>query len=144
MLNGALALAQSPSFQNEQRTTGILGITAGQTARLHVLYPRAPAPILQVLCTVSLGIDDDQGNNLKSKDPAQLTPGKSFSLDVNADTDLAGAPRTQVYGFSIAANSCHLVTNLEIIDNATQKTIAVIRGETTYPFSQAVAPAVHP
>ncbi len=138
MLNGALAFAQAPSFQNAQRTTGIVGITAGQTARLHVLYPRAPAPILQVLCTVSLGIADDQGNNLKSKEAAQLTPGKSFSLDLNADTDLAGTPRAEVYGFSVAANRCRVVTNLEIIDNATQKTIAVIRGEPTYPAAIAL------
>lgn len=39
ILNGALAMAQGPSFSNQQRTTDVVGITPGQTARLNVQYP---------------------------------------------------------------------------------------------------------
>ena len=136
ILNGALGMAQSPAFQNQQRTSGVVGVTAGQTARLSVIYPTAPAPILQVLCSATLVISDDQGTIVSSKDAPQLIAGKSVSLDVNADTDLHGSARTQIHGFSIAPNGCHLVTTLEIIDNATQKTVVVVGSELTFPFTQ--------
>ena len=80
-----------------------------ETARLNVLYPTAPAPILQVLCSATLNIADDQGKILKSMQVSQLTARKSVSLDLNADTDLTGTPRTEIHGFSIAPNGCHLV-----------------------------------
>jgi len=122
-----------------QRTTGAVGVSAGQTARLNVVYPTAPAPIAQILCSATLAIADDTGKILKSLDVPQLVGGKSALLDVNADTDLGGAARTQVHGFSIAPNGCRLVTNLEIIDNASHKTVVVVSGEGTYPVSTAEA-----
>jgi hypothetical protein len=136
ILNCALAMAQSaaPSFQNLQQTSGVVGIAPGQTARLNVLYPTAPAPILQLLCSATLTISDDQGKTLKSSDIAQLTAGKSVSLDVNADADLAGIPRTQIHGNSIAPAGCQLVVTLEIIDNATQRTVLVVGGVPSYPL----------
>jgi hypothetical protein len=151
-VNGALLMAQGgPSAQKQQQTSGVVGVTAGQTARLNVLYPTAPAPILQVLCSATLVIADDQGNILESKDVSQFIAGKSVSLDMNADTDLAGSTRTQIHGFSIAPNGCRLLTTLEIIDNATQKTLLVVGSEATYPFlqfsaalgAQPNAPAAH-
>ena len=101
-----------------------------------MVYPTAPAPILQILCSATLVISDDQGKILGSKDVSQLIAGKSVSLDVNADTDLQGAGRTQVHGYSIAPNGCRLVTTLEIIDNATQRTMVVVGSEPTYPVAQ--------
>jgi hypothetical protein len=136
ILNGALAMAQSPSFQNQQRTSGVVGIAPGQTARLNVLYPTAPAPILQVLCSATLTISDNQGKILKSVNVSELIAGKSVSLDLNADTDLPGAARTQIHGFSIAPNGCRLVTTLEVTDNSTQKTVMVVGSEPTYPILQ--------
>jgi hypothetical protein len=137
ILNGALAMAQSPSFQNQQETSGVVGITPGQTARLNVLYPTAPAPILQVLCSAILTVSDDQGKTLKSDNVSELTAGKSVSLDLNADTDLPSVARTQIHGFSIAPNGCRLLITLEIIDNSSQKTVIVVGSEATYPISQA-------
>jgi len=140
-VNGALLMAQGgPSPVKQQQTSGVVGVTAGQTARLNVLYPTAPAPILQILCSATLVIADDQGKILESKDVSQLIAGKSVSLDMNADTDLAGTPRTEVHGFSIAPNGCRLLTTLEIIDNATQKTLLVIGSEPTFPFRLTVGP----
>jgi hypothetical protein len=135
ILNGAVAMAQSPSFQNLQRTSGVVGITPGQTARLNVLYPTAPAPILQIMCSVGLSIADDQGKILKSNNVAQLTGGMSVSLDLDADTDLPGLARTQIHGQSIAPNGCRLLATLELIDNSTQKTVLVVGSEQTYPLS---------
>jgi hypothetical protein len=40
LLNGAMVLAQSALIQNQQLTSGVVGIAAGQTARLNVLYPQ--------------------------------------------------------------------------------------------------------
>jgi hypothetical protein len=139
VLNGALAMAQQPpSFQNLQRTSGVVGIAPGQTARLNVLYPTAPAPIFQTVCSASLAIADDQGKILKSNSVDQLIAGKSVSLDLNADTDLAGATRSQIHGFSVAPTGCQLITTLEIIDNFTQKTVLVVGSDLTYPLSLSV------
>jgi hypothetical protein len=135
ILNGALALAQSPSFQNQQRTSGVVGITPGQTARLNVVYPTVPAPLLQVMCSVSLAISDDQGKILKSNNVSQLIGGRSVSLDLNADTDLPGVARTQIHGQSVAPNGCRLLATLELIDNSTQKTVLVVGSEQTYPLT---------
>jgi hypothetical protein len=133
ILNGALALAQS--FQSQQRTSGVVGITPGQTARLNVVYPTVPAPLLQVLCSVSLAIADDQGKILKSDNVSQLIGGRSVSLDLNADTDLPGVARTQIHGLSVAPNGCRLLATLELIDNSTQKTVLVVGSEQTYPLA---------
>lgn len=135
ILNGGLAMAQGPSFNNVQRTTWGVGIAAGQTARLTILYPTVPAPLLQVLCSATLTIADDQRKNLKSITVPQISGGNSVSLDLNADTDLAGMARTQIHGISIAANGCRLITTLEIIDNITQKTVVVVGSDQTYPIT---------
>jgi hypothetical protein len=142
ILNGAVAMAQpsSPFLQNRQQTTGVVGVTSGQTARLTVVYPTAPAPILQILCSAALTISDDQGKALKTNSSTQLVGGKSFSIDVNADTDLAGTAHTGIYGFSVAPIGCQLIATLQIIDNVTQKTLIVVGSKTTYPVS-SVAPA---
>ena len=80
IVNGALAIGEvAPSFQNQRQTSGVVGVTGGQTARLSVLYPTAPAPILQVLCAATLVIADDQGKVLKSMDVSQLVAGRSVS-----------------------------------------------------------------
>ena len=77
-LNGVLAHAQPPAFQNQQLTSGVVGLTAGQTARWNVLYPTAPAPILQPLCSVTLNIADDQGKILKTLAVSQFVAGEAF------------------------------------------------------------------
>ena len=133
ILSGTLAMAQGPSFTNLQRTTGTMGITPGQTARLTAVYPAAPAPIDQIVCAATLSIADDQGNILASKSVTGLIAGKSASVDLDADTTTLSAPRTQIHGFSIAPAGCNVVTSLELIDNITQKTVIVVGSQRTYP-----------
>lgn len=143
LLSGTLAIAQSPSFQNQQRTTNVVGVAIGQTARLNVLYPTAPAPILQAVCSVTLNIADDQGNLLKTTTVSRLIGGKSVNLDVNADTDLAGSARTEIHGY-VVTPGCSLTASLELIDNATQKTLLVVGSALTYPPSSAGRGFLHP
>ena len=76
ILDGALAIAQTPVTAHQQMTSGVVGITAGQTARINVLYPTAPAPILQPLCSVTLNIADDQGKILKTVTVSQFVARK--------------------------------------------------------------------
>ena len=102
LAGAALAFAQPASAQNRQWTSGVVGITAGQTARFNVLYPTAPAPILQPICSVALTFADDQGNTLKSTTVPQFTAGKSVSLDLNGDTDLTGNVRIQIHAYNVA------------------------------------------
>lgn len=122
----------APAFQNIQRTTGSVGLTPGQSARLNVIYATAPAPILQILCSATLNIADDQGKVLKTATVSQLVAGKSAFITVNGDTDVATA-HTEVHGFVITPLGCNLVTNLEIIDNASQKTEITVGSQLTYP-----------
>jgi hypothetical protein len=145
-------MAQSPTslFQNQQQTSGVVGVASGQTARLNVLYPTAPAPILQISCSATLGIADDQGTFIKSENLPQFSAGKSFSINVNADTDLAGVVRTEIHGSVVSPNGCSFIVTLELIDNATQKTLLVVGSTQTYPVrfspvsSRMVEPGNHP
>jgi hypothetical protein len=57
---------------------------------------------------------------------------------------LSGSARTEIHGFSIAPNGCRLVTTLEIIDNATQRTVMVVPAESTYPVSQPAPASAQP
>ena len=138
ILSRTLSIAQTPLTANQQLTTGVVGITPGQTARINVLYPTAPAPILQLLCSVTLNIADDQGKILKTVTVSQFVAGRSVSLDLNADTDLTGIPRTEIHGYSVAPIGCNFTGTLELIDNVTQKTVLVIGSRQTYPAEQPV------
>src|ERR1700693_5568725 len=83
------AMAQTANgFSSRQYDTGSVTTSAGQTARLNVLYPTIPAPVLQVQCSASLLIADDSGNVLKNQNVPQLLAGRSVSLDLNVDTDM--------------------------------------------------------
>lgn len=143
LLSGTLGMAQSSSVQNQQWTTNVVGVAAGQTARLNVLYPTAPAPILQALCSVTLNIADDQGKILRTTTVSQLIGGKTVNLDVNADTDLAGSERTEIHGYVITPG-CALTASLELIDNATQKTLLVTGSALTYPVAHLERSFPHP
>ena len=110
------------------------GLMPGQSARLNVLYPSVPAPLLLVQCTAVLTIRDDQGNVLKTSNFTQFNAGSSVSVTVNGDTDLPTQTRTELYGLTFHPG-CRFVVNLEIIDNATQKTLFTVVSQETFPFA---------
>jgi hypothetical protein len=61
IVSSGVAAAQSPLTQFGQVTSGVVGITPGQTARFNLLYPTVPAPVLQIVCSATLIFADDQG-----------------------------------------------------------------------------------
>jgi hypothetical protein len=85
-----------------------------------------------------MAMEDEDGGVLASKSVQQLVAGKSVSLDFNVDSAPHAGP-VKIHGFSITSTGCHLLTTLEIIDNATQKTVVVVPSEVSYPFTPQAA-----
>jgi hypothetical protein len=147
VVSAVSAMAQTSPFSNvRQYDTGMVGIAAGQTAKFNVFYPTIPAPLLQVTCSATLVISDDQGNTLKSLPVQQLIAGKSASVDLNADTDLPGRPRVQIRAHVLTPQPgttgapCTFLPTLELLDNASGKTTVVVKGELTWPLTQSTPP----
>jgi len=142
VFTSVLASAQGSFVPSQQHNSTVVGIAAGQTAKLNVLYPSIPAPFLQVMCHVTISIVDDQGSILKTQD-FQMLGGKSVSISVNADTDIPGHA-AQIHGltFTPATSStggyCEVLPSLDIVDNATGKTVVHLETTVTYPRALAV------
>jgi hypothetical protein len=124
----------------QQHNSSVVGIVAGQTAKLNVLYPSIPAPLLsQAMCAVTLSIVDDQGTVLKTQD-FQMIGGKTASISLNADTDLSGGHAAQIHALTLtpAVSStggyCQVLPSLDIVDNATGKTLVHLETTVTYPI----------
>jgi hypothetical protein len=122
----------------QQQNSSVVGIVSGQTAKLNVLYPSIPAPLLQVTCTVTLNIVDDQGAVLKTQD-FQMSGGKSVSLSLNADTELPGNHAAQIHALTLTPAAsptggyCEILPSLDIVDNATGRTVVHLETTITYP-----------
>ncbi len=133
LASATLAIGQtSGGILFREKTTGMLGLTAGHTVRLSAFYPRSLAPIAQALCSATLRISDSQGNILASLNPTLINGGQTVSLDVNHDISLTRNARADVHGISTALSGCNLVTSMELIDNASQKSILVVGSEVTF------------
>jgi hypothetical protein len=87
-----------------------------------------------VTCNAIVVIEDENEGVLASKNVQQLIGGRSVSIDFNVDSAPQAGP-IKVHGFSITSTGCHLITTLEVIDNATQKTVVVVPSEVSFPFS---------
>jgi hypothetical protein len=72
----------------ETRTSGIVGIVQGQTARLNALNPGVASPLMGVPCSGLLTFLDDGGKLLKSK-TVTLAPGASSPIELDSVIDLA-------------------------------------------------------
>ncbi|MCU1337286.1 MAG: hypothetical protein JWO19_2867 [Bryobacterales bacterium] len=138
MISAVLAKAQGNFTPPQQHNSSVVGITSGQTARLNVLYPSIPAPLLQVMCAVTFSIVDDQGTVLKSQD-FQMLGGKTASVSLNADTDLPGGHAAQIHALTLtpatssSGGYCSVLPSLDIVDNATGKTLVHLEMRVTYP-----------
>ncbi len=73
---------------HETRTTGVVGIANGQTARFNVLNRGIAAPAVGVVCSAVLTYYDGKGAMLKQSTVTVL-PGQIGSLDLFTDADLA-------------------------------------------------------
>jgi len=124
----------------ETRTSGMVGVTDGQVARVNVLNPDVAAPAVGVVCTATLKFFDGAGALLKSG-PVIVLPGQSQSLDVFGDKDLAltGATRREIRATvtipavvpvstatSTPPAACSLIGTLEVFDEISGKTLVVL------------------
>ncbi len=143
VFSAVLATAQGSFTPPQQHNSSVVGIAAGQTARLNVLYPSIPAPLLQVMCSVTLSIVDDQGAILKTQD-FQMSGGKTVSVSLNADTELSGGHAAQIHALTLtpatssAGGYCEVLPSLDIVDNASGKTVVHLETTVTYPRAPAL------
>lgn len=138
----ALAQSTGPTALSANISSGMVGLAAGQTARLNAYHPAPPAPLATgAVCNAQVSFIDDQGTVLKTA-PISVIPGKSVAVDLNPATDLtAPASRIQIRAaitFPPPASNpmsgtmfmpimgCSLVPTLEIFDDATLKTQVLV------------------
>jgi hypothetical protein len=149
VLSAVVLRAQGGFPPPQLHNSSVVGIASGQTAKLNVFYPSLPAPLLlQAMCAVTASIVDDQGGVLKTQD-FQMIGGKTASLSLNADTDLPNGHTAQIHALTLtpaaspAGGYCQILPSLDIVDNATGKTILHLETTITYPLSVAT-PGIRP
>lgn len=143
-------------------TTGMVGLVNGQTARLSVLNlnpaitPSNGAPV-PANCNVELQFFDSAGNAVgPSKVVTDFVPQSATILDADRLTlnppGVAATLRAQIRGV-VTVNpplptaipgpgNCSVMVTLEIIDNATQSTVALTTQTHTTGPSSAVRPMI--
>ncbi|MGD0497003.1 MAG: hypothetical protein ABSC23_01060 [Bryobacteraceae bacterium] len=142
-------------------TTGMVGFTNSQTARLSVLN-LVPATAVPSVCNVQLAFYDDKNNLLKQASVNALPPQTASSLDLSRTEVASSSPtvqRAQIRGVvrtgplipasaqSVAtpgasvvfASACTVMTTLEIFDTATGVT-QVLTSDTRPVSPAAVIP----
>jgi len=133
-----------PLSAQETMTTGMVGITLSQTARLNVLNLN-PVPVstnlpaLPANCNVEMQFVDTKNNVLKQNTVANFAPQTATSLDLNAaTTNISGptAQRSQVRGV-VSVNPpttsttpsnpgrCSVAVTLEVFDNTSGSTVSL-------------------
>ena len=139
---GAIALAAQTIPVDTVQTTAMVGIAAGQTARLNLLNPGVLPPALGVVCTAAVTYYDGAGTVLKTASVA-VAPGTSMWVDLHSDTDLSLAPnmRKEIRATiaepivpppptastsTTTPSACKLIPNLEIFDSITGRTEAIV------------------
>lgn len=150
-LAAAGAFAQSTIPPVVTRTTGMIGIAEGQTARFNVLNPGVLPPALGMNCTATLTFFDATGKALKSK-TVTVSPDNAGFLDLFSAIDLGLAldQRAQIRAtVSVPAvvpqpssgpqPSCKLIGTLEILDALTGRTQAVIGASHDVPAGPVTA-----
>jgi hypothetical protein len=133
----------SPIVLEQSYTTGMVGFTTGQTARLNVLnlnpVPSATATTKPLNCNVSLQFLDNKGATISQTTVTNFAPGTATSFDVPraSVTSETASPRAEIRGMvvvnptAIAGTSsaaategnCAVKTTLEVYD-ATGSTIS--------------------
>jgi hypothetical protein len=135
----ALFAQSTPAPIAVTHTSGIVGITDGQFARLNALNPGVASPAVGVVCTATLEFVDGAGTLLKSK-TVSVTPGKNAYLDIFGDVDLmlAGLDRREIRavitipvvvpasGTSTTPPACTLIGTLELVDEPSGRTQEVL------------------
>jgi hypothetical protein len=144
---GAFAQTTStpaPSTVATVRTTGMIALAEGQTARINVLNPGILAPAVGTICSVNLAYMDGTDKVLKTANVI-VAPGQSASFDLVSDTDLylAIGTRAEIRAVITSATppSCELIGTLEIFDSSTKRTDAVLGGCHDVPAAPTATPS---
>ena len=126
----ASSAAVSPAF----RTSGMVGLTVGQTARLNVMNPGTEGPIIAgASCAAVVSFVNASGVVVKSA-PVNVMPGQSVPFNLDRDVDLASVTdfRVEVRATIQApvptpatpstAAACRLIPTLEVFNDDTGRT----------------------
>jgi len=114
---------------------GMIGLGTGQTARLNAVnLVRIPPPvaisIALIPCKVELDLYDGQGKLLKQKTIANLDFGHADSLDLARSEIATTSTHVNVGGVVKVGSSqtffCNVSTTLEVFDNVTGATTAIL------------------
>jgi hypothetical protein len=133
-----LAAAQGtnmPVLFPQVQTFGMVGLTAGQTARLNVLNPGVLPPLATgAICSAQVSFLDSKGNVLKTA-PLLIAPGQSVPFDLNRDTDVTATDQrmqiratlqiplpSPMFANPVQLYGCPLIPTLEIFNNDTGRT----------------------
>ncbi len=140
---GQLALAQPSAVPtNQTSTTGMVGFTTNQTARLNVLnlnpVTTASATPTAANCTVELRIFDAQNNMVNQSVVPAFVPGTATFLDLQRATVTSQtSPRAEIRGVVVVNPAptpvgspfppgfCFVMGTLEIIDDSTGSTVVL-------------------
>jgi hypothetical protein len=164
VLAAAGLLAQPMIPATDTRTTGMIGIASGETARFNVLNDYMAEAATTILCSVVLTYYGASGTLLKTS-TVPVAPGTAAYLDLFSSSDLSLTadqrkqiratfavsliPNTTSAGSSPSTTSttatppanvpeCHLIGTLEILDAVTGRTLAILGG--THKAPSAVTP----
>jgi hypothetical protein len=132
-------------------TTGMVGVAEGQYAHFNVLNSGVLPPATGVVCSALLTFLGGDGGVLKTK-LVSVAPGDTGYIDLFSDLDLSLAidarkeiratyatpPVVPVASSATPTTACTLIATLEVIDEITQRTQAVLGGIHSVP---AVVPA---
>jgi hypothetical protein len=164
VLAAASLLAQPMIPATDARTTGVIGIASGETARFNVLNDYMAASATTSLCSAVLTYYGADGMLLKSS-TVSVAPGTAAYLDLFSSSDLSLTadqrkqiratfavpliPNTAAAGSSSSTTSttttppanvpeCHPIGTLEILDAVTGRTLVILGG--THKEPSAVTP----
>ena len=159
---GQLALAQPSAVPtNQTTTTGMVGFTTNQTARLNVLNLNPVTTITASLtppnCTVELRFFDAQNNIVNQYVVPDFAPETATFLDLErAAVTSQTSPRAEIRGVVVVNPAptpigspaligfCSVMVTLEIIDAPTGSTVAltsdtrVVGGPLVMPLARVV------
>jgi hypothetical protein len=154
VLGAASLLAQPMIPATDTRTTGVIGIASGETARFNVLNDHMAAAATTSTCSAVLTYYGADGTVLKTS-TVPVSPGIAGYLDLFSSSDLSlGAdqrkqiratfavpliPNTASTSSSSSTTSttatppanvpeCHLIGTLEILDAVTGRTLVILGG----------------
>lgn len=138
---GAMAQTTTPMLPIALHTSGMVGLTAGQTARLNVLNPGALAPAVATVCAAQLSFLNTEGKVLKTTS-VTVPPGESMSFNLDRDLDLIVSDlRVQVRAvIAYTSNTCALLPTLEVFNDDTGRTQFVVGRFVAIPLLLTATP----